>query len=380
MKLWKNVSGYVIIDIMGKYPERLVNRCAGEGIPLFDCEKLSGAVRASVAARDFPKLRPLARGAGVRVRIVSRHGLVRARRQLGNCAAFAAFLLLAAVLTAAASTRLWFIDVDTVSVPEEDIRAALSDLGAVPGVPKRSIRTAELSRALALDTRIVNAKVKLAGVVLTVTISGADAMPEKEEGDEPADIVADRDCVITYISVTRGRAETAKGRAVRAGDVLIRGILPDVAEGYAVRAEGVIYGETVCRVSATAAPVRTSRIRSGRCEKAVSALLFGREIMLFPPFEDYELEPAASRVMDAGALPLTVREYLAYELVTAEVEDTPEGTRERARLMAQEKLKDALPETARIRSILTDCRRNADGSVTATLTVTAVERIGALKK
>ncbi|MBQ3849534.1 MAG: hypothetical protein II747_03670, partial [Clostridia bacterium] len=64
------------------------------------------------------------------------------------------------------------------------------------------------------------------------------------------------------------------------------------------------------------------------------------------------------------------------ELTEQMLEDSDEGTSERARLMAQERLADMLPDDADVKTVKTNCVENEDGSVTAVMTVTTIERIG----
>ncbi|MBO4562038.1 MAG: sporulation protein YqfD [Clostridia bacterium] len=361
---------------MGKYPERLVNRCIEEGMILFDCERREGAVRACVSADDFKKLRRIIRGSECRVRLVSKKGRIRAAGALKRNAAFVTALSVAALAMILASTRIWAVRVDTVTVPEEEITEALSELGAGIGALRRSIKTSELTRVLNADTRIANAKVKLTGVVLSVRIDGTDEMPEAKSNEGAANVYADKDCVITYISVTEGRAMVKKGQAVRAGDILISGDLSDIKEGYWVYAEGVVYGETVYRASFTAEPFEERLVRSGTFQRTIAFSVFGQELFKGRPFPSQELELLRETRLTCSIIPIVVREYAAWELVPELTPDAPEGTEERARLSAQEKLDRILPKDAKIIAVSTKCKADPDGSVTATVTVTTVEKIG----
>lgn len=376
MKLWKFCKGYVNIGIMGKYPERLVNRCISEGISLSNCERAEKGLYADIPARDLYKLRRIRSGCGCSIRIRRKRGLPQivaaARRSTVFLVSLAAFLLVLLAL----STRIWFISISSEVVPPAEIEKMLLDMGVKRGASKRTAPGTVIASVLNADSRIANAKVKIRGVKLTVRITDALAPMETEKEDAPADLVADRDCVISYISVLRGHAEVKPGQAVKKGDILIRGELSSVKEGYAVRAEGVVLGRVLYMATAAASSVKTSLKRSGRSETVAIVTVLGQTISLPSPYEEYELTPIKEGLITASPLPVRIARYEAFELIESTVKDTPEGTKERARLMAQEKLSRLIPEGAKIVSVSTECTNENDGSVTATITVTTVEKIG----
>ena len=375
MKLWKFFQGYVKICIVGKYPEKLVNRCLESGAELWNVQRQGRAVFADTSMADMKRLHGLSRGCGCRVRIVEKSGLaarlLRLRHSLRFCLLLTAFSLALAL----ASTRLWFVDIKSESVPKEQAAAALAELGAVPGAARRSVRTSDIARVLNSLPGVANAKAVLSGVVLSIELSEKAEQPIPGAAEAQGDIFAERDCVISYISVTSGQAAVSAGQAVKKGDVLITGDLTHLKEGYRVPAQGVVYGMTVRRFSASAEAEREAPVRSGRSRTAVAARLLGRDIFLESPFEAFELELVSMRAVTASPVPLAVCEYRAYELVPGSVRDSDEETERRALLAAQEKLAAGVPEEAKITSVKSFCYKS-EGGVTAVLTVTTIEPIG----
>jgi similar to stage IV sporulation protein len=361
---------------MGKYPESLVNRCAEGGVPLEDVIRDSRGITASIPASELRSLRSLGRGTRCRIHIEKKSGTLSLLAALKENSVFAAALAVFIFAALLFSTRLWFISVDSPVVPEAEIKRMLSEAGVERGVPRRDVKSAETARALLLDPRIVNAKVVLRGVCLNVSVSVISGGGSLESDPEPADVIADRDCVIRYIAVKKGRAEVKAGSAVRAGDVLIRGDLPEVKEGYAVRAEGLVYGEIARVFTATAQRETAALVRSGESVSVCSVLLFGLELFPKLPYPEYELERMGEARLDFSPIPVSIAEYTAYELIESAVPDTLVGTEARARLAAQEKMAGNIPEDAKIIAVNTVLTYSGDGSVIAVLTVTTVEKIG----
>ena len=375
MRLWKYCVGYVNIGIMGKYPERLVNRCLEAGVPLSGVRRLPQGLSADISIRDMKRLRFLARGSGCRVRIIKKRGVPCAYMRAVKNAWFFAALAVFAALVFAVSTRVWFISVDSSIVPKEEVLAALDEMGVRPGARRRGISAGAIASRLDGLDLVTNAKVTLSGVKLGVVISDRAEDEDVPPAGSPSDIYADKDCVITYISVSSGRAAVKAGQHVKKGDLLIRGDLSDLKPGLKVSAEGTVMGEVLYTFSATESAFVSRLVRSGRSETVVIPEVFGRRIGVRLPFEESELEPLR-RARIAGALPVFAAEYRCCELVNKAVMDTPEHAELRARLSAQELLYNAVPHEAKLTTVKTTVKRNDDGSFTAVINATAVEKTG----
>ncbi len=379
MKVWKNPIGYVNIVIEGKYPERLLNLLMHRGVPIRDAERHEGRVDAVIPAGCVSSLRLLRRGSGCRVKIKEKGRLYLLRRRIRQNRVFvSAFLLFFSALMIA-STRLWFIEVESSSIPKDEVLSKLGSAGVRRGAHRDRNRLGELSELLKEDQRVVNAKVALHGVVLKVSLSeSGEAIPDIETG-EVTGIYAQKDCVINSISVTAGRALVKAGEAVKAGELLVTGDLSNLKEGYYVSAEAYITGEVLYAARASVPLKSTSLVRSGQsCERIVISVL-GHELFPDRPYERFESERLDSMTIDAGPIPLSLVKSRCFELTECEIEDTFESASERARLAAQEKLSGLLPENAAIKTVHTDVMNDADGKVTAIITVTAVEIIGTNK-
>ncbi|MBR3382455.1 MAG: sporulation protein YqfD [Clostridia bacterium] len=374
MKVWKYHAGYVNISIVGKYPEKLMDKVIASGIPVKNASRQGSAINAEIPSRCMGRLRIIRRGSGCRVRVDRRLGAAGRVQLLRANAVFAVSLLVFLAALAVLSTRIWFIEVGSASLPEAEIKEKLAALGASVGSRRNRNAIAGTARALMLDPRIVNAKVTLRGVKLTVSVSGFGYSEPAPAAGEAAVITAEKDCVISSISVTSGRALVKPGDAVKKGDPLITGDLSNLKEGMRVPASGVVWGRVLYRVSAAAELQRPKLTRSGRVERAVTVGLFGREFGFDTGFEAYEAVPVGERLL-FGPLPVALTEYEVCELVERMESDTKAGACERARLLAQAKLDELIPKGALIKTAATEMI-DEGGAVTAVITVTASERIG----
>ena len=75
-------AGYVTAELRGGFAQRLLSEALRSGPALWDIRTENGAVRFAVAARDYKKLRPLAKRAQCRLRVAEKHGLAFALRRV----------------------------------------------------------------------------------------------------------------------------------------------------------------------------------------------------------------------------------------------------------------------------------------------------------
>ena len=154
------------------------------------------------------------------------------------------------------------------AVSEEQILNELSAAGF--GVGSRWSKTdksaVELSVLSSSDT-LAWISINEYGRIAYVTVIELDAVPKEEITYSAANIVATRDCVIEEITVTSGTPVVRVGDTVRAGDLLISGIIESEGGTEYVVAEGIVRGSTSERVS-TEIPreITESFVREGALE------------------------------------------------------------------------------------------------------------------
>ncbi|MBQ6499165.1 MAG: sporulation protein YqfD, partial [Ruminococcus sp.] len=137
--LLRFIRGFVCFEISGKYPERFINITARNSVRLWDVKRGSQSFTACMYMSDYIRIRPLARRAGVRLRIKSKKGapsvISRYRGRVGVAVGACAFVITVFVM----SMFIWSIDItglDTLSV--SDMQALLRDEGLYVGAFKPS--------------------------------------------------------------------------------------------------------------------------------------------------------------------------------------------------------------------------------------------------
>ena len=225
VRLLRLLAGWVSFRAAGGFPERFINLCCCENIPLWNLKNEGGALFAATSVAGYRRLRSCAVRSGMRSRVLARHGLPffahRYRRRAGLLCGFAVFLGLIWV----ASCAVWTINVTgSAAVDREEILEVLGEAGLRVGALRSSIdaprvRFYALSRLPDVTYLTVNVMGSTVEVEVTERVKQPPVLPE----DVPCHVVSVVDGQIAVLEAYGGTRLHSVGEAVRAGEVLIGG-------------------------------------------------------------------------------------------------------------------------------------------------------------
>ena len=320
--MWQFVKGCVIIRIIGKYPERMLNSLREQGIFVRDARVARrGELTLAIRARDFHRLRPIARTCRCRVHIIGRGGLPFAMRRLFHRPVLLFGMLLAFGAIAFSSTRIMHITVEGCDrVPERLVLRALEEqgvrrFGAYPETPLAD--AAALARLY--DERIAWLSLSLIGSHLTVTVTEMDPRVVTIDPDTPCDIVAVKGGVLTNVEAYEGYTALRAGDTVKAGDVLIEGeFFPEtdeeVLEPLTVHARGRILANIYYYGEYAAEDTEEAYLDSGERTQYRRVAVCGKTLYETPaPYAHYEVRDVAVQALSDATLPVTVTDGTYYE-------------------------------------------------------------------
>ena len=383
-KKWLFYKGYVIIQIEGVYPERLVSLLEGEGVPLSDLGRPDGrTLVCTLPAKDFHRLRRLNRRCRCRIHILRKggapYGLRRLRRRKVLLLGMAATLL----LTLWASHRIWFVDVQGCERMDEAVlRQALWEQGLRPGRDLQKLPLSDLADLVAARyEELAFLELHVDGVFLRVRAREAMAEGERLDLTVPCDVVSAREGIVTKITAYGGRAQVRVGDKVKKGQLLIAGHVTarDGSLTYATHAYGEVLAAVVYRAQAEAPTTAVEWAETGR-ESPCAALYWGDRKLLERgcPFEDADL------VGDGGDLilspwPLRVCRGVWREKVKKE---RPLNAAERREAALFEAERMALLQVPREAKVIMIDRYTVEkgGKLYGVCTVTTEENIGYTKE
>ncbi len=224
------LRGTVTFLITGAFPEKLINLCLRNGLPVWGIKHLPQGIEASTNAEHYHRLRPMARQTGTKVRIAKKSGFWVYRHRYRRRKGFLAGLLCALLALIIASQFVWRVDINgCVAIPEEELRAQLAELGVKPGVLAGKIDARTLQQQLRLaDGRIAWIAINIVGSTAQIELRERDIPPEPIDPDERVgNVVAACDGQIRYMEVYEGQSVVKIGDTVSAGDIIVSGIMED---------------------------------------------------------------------------------------------------------------------------------------------------------
>ncbi|MGE5672964.1 MAG: sporulation protein YqfD [Mycobacterium leprae] len=218
------VWGYLRIGVYGDQIERFLNLALKHGLYLWDTDRDAERMRAHLSIHDFRRLRPVARGAHCRVRILTRRGLPFKLTRLWRRPALiaGAFACLAFLLWA--TGHVWVVKV-RISGPQlldpRAVSAVAAEAGLRAGVWKRQVDVTRVQQYV--QTRLWEAS------WVIVRLQGTRAVIEVVEkpgwgGSQEAfcvNLVARKPGVVEQVVPFQGEPTVKRGDVVKAGDVLV---------------------------------------------------------------------------------------------------------------------------------------------------------------
>lgn len=394
------IQGFLRIRISGSMPEVFINLCSARDIELWDLRWQGDYLYASMKTSSFFRLRPLARAARVKVRIVGRHGPGFALRRLGRRPL--ALLLGPTVIIGLylLSTFIWAVEVEGApeQVTAEELIQAASDLGLHPKAWKIKLDRREIERRMVLKIpSLAWVSIDFAGTKAIIKVA-EKTPPPPEPALGAAHVVADKAGVIIDVLALSGEARVEPGDVVRPGDLLISGLLtapdpsldfplPGEEPGEAsrfqwVRAKGRVVAQTWYEAYVEVPVKETLSVRTGRASVRRVLHWGDRQFHLggprTPPYGKYEEDPHHWELKLPGfSLPRLGWTALTYHEVDHHVRRMSPDDAARAGLRRLERdIMEEIPLTARIIRSDGAVARMTDELVGVRLLVECHEEIG----
>lgn len=307
--IYRFFIGYLDVAFSGDITETILNICAKNGITVWNVRRAGGRLHCRMTVSDFKRLPRLLRGKGLRVHISGKHGIPffvrRYRRRYGIPVGILLFFAILKLL----SCFVWSVETEGNSaVSSADIIDACREIGIYEGAPIRSIRAKPAGQKLLLKVDGLNwASVNMEGCRVTVNVT--ESGKQSEKGDEPTNLTAAADGIITKIDVTAGNCVVKVGDTVAKGDLLVSGIIERAHGVDYVRSAGTVTAKTEREMIVRADFRRVENSKTGKKAKRRVLSLFGVKIPLYLGREGRTYESSLTQknaVLFGQRLPIAV--------------------------------------------------------------------------
>lgn len=338
------LTGWAQFEILGDAP-RFLNLAARSGAGLWGFDRQDGKARARCRAKEYKRLRPLARRCHARLRCVSKGGLPFITRRMWMRKGLLAGAVCGAALYCFLSGFVWGISVSGSETVGDGLVLSAARSGGLylsaaksgysPKLTERHI----ISQLPQLKWAVVNTD----GCFAEIVVGEAEKKPEIAGDERWSNIVATRAGTVLTVQAQQGRPEVSKGDTVEEGDLLISGLYQEKLEPWDPRADrpyksagaarGSVTAETYREFTVQVSAVKREMVPTGEVKVNRALTLFGLRVPL-----GLNIAPQGDWRVCAQHRPLKA---LGVELPISVERDVFEAMEEQKRELSQEELKEA---------------------------------------
>lgn len=281
------IFGNLTLRCSGGFTGQFLNMCRGGGVAFRNARCKEGCLYIDITPAEIYAVRHAARESGMKVKIISRSGLVfpfrRYRKRTGMAVGFTVFMLILFHL----SGFVWNVELKGESkyYSKEEILSALETEGVCIGRPLKNIDADYTENAIL--TELINLK-RLAISVdsTTVTVEIADkaeliTLPETETG-YPCDIISSYDAYVVSVTPYAGEAVVKPGDTVRKGQVLVSGMFEDSGgRTYLTESKAEVIGQITLKKTFEISALNEKAEPTGQKTEKTSINFFGLRINFY---------------------------------------------------------------------------------------------------
>ena len=326
IKLFRLLCGFVSFRASGGFPERFLNLCRAEHIPIWRLRSGGSCLTARTAAADYKRLRPVAAKAGMRLELLQKRGAPFALRRLRGRQGLLIGAACVCLLFGLLQGRVWSIEVENpTAVPSAEILAAFAQAGLRTGVRMTALDEGTVERAAILQLpRIQWVNVNFGGCAAVIAVREAKPDAIEDKTAAPANLVAARDGTIELLQPFRGTAAVKRGLPVLKGELLISGMTEN-KDGVTrfCRAEGYVTAQTQRRCT-FALPQTTALKKQTGLRRTARLQLFS---LTLPAPRGGGFREDSAPVIRGVALPFGVRYYTQRAVAPVDFTPSPQEAR-----------------------------------------------------
>lgn len=391
LRLWNYLHGYVIIIVEGFFVEKFINICMHRQIKLWDIRaQRKGLMTMRMNVNSFKLIRPIARKARCKVRLLKKNGLPFVVNKYRRRKAFFVGAVLFFVLLYILTSFIWSVEITgNEKLQTSELEASLAQNGIGTGVLKYSIDTDRAVSNMMIGIEELSwISIVVRGTKVKVDVRERIEMPTIVPRHIPCDIVAVKDGIIKRIVATEGFEAVGEGDTVQRGQVLISGSIPlkdEKKEHRLVHAMGTVTARTWYEEEAPVILSQTQRIRTGKVINDHSLILFSWELDILQrknKFTDYTIIESRKKLSLGENMVFPIEwvsvKYIEEKLIEATINE--EDAKGAAVQAAMEKLSEKIPDTAEIISKNVNYVSDDKKGLIAKVTIECIEDIGRSKQ
>jgi len=222
------IIGYLNIVVEGVFVERFINICKSKNILLWNVKMDKGVkLYANIGLNDYRNIREISKKTNTKIKIRKKCGIPFLLNKYKKRKIFGFVFIIILLALVVTSNFIWNINIrGNVEISKEEIAKALEEEGLKIGTYKGKLNTTNIIHNIRLKKdNIAWIGITIKGTNAQIEVKETTKTPEIINEDEYCNIVANKEGMITKISVQNGTPKAQVGDIVKKGDVLAYGYL-----------------------------------------------------------------------------------------------------------------------------------------------------------
>lgn len=227
IKLIRWLKGYIKLNIEGTYKDRFINICTKNNVNMWGMNSYEKNITTYMLYNDYKNTRKYIDKTDVSIQIIEKIGLPflckAYKKRYGFMLGIALFFFLIYSFT----SYIWDINVIGESIyTKEEIVKNVRDNYVDIGTPIEDINCEELEKILRVEyDKVAWISCELKGTQLNIEITETIEQDTIKVSNNPCNIIAAKDGVVTKIVTRNGKTIKTIGEEVKKGDVIITGVI-----------------------------------------------------------------------------------------------------------------------------------------------------------
>lgn len=350
IKLWNFLKGYAIIKVEGLGIEKFLNLIITNNIYVWEVIRISNtAILAKISLRGFKEIQPYVKITKCRVNILAKKGLPFLILNLKKRKMLVLSALVCLILIYIFSTFIWTIEIRGIE-NNNLIAKQLKELGLKPGISKYNLDIHKIESQFLLNNNNISwIGINIKGTKALVKIVEKTKTKNPVEEDLPCNIIAKKDGLIQKITVLYGVAVKKPGDTVKAGDLIISGIIekPNLETRF-VKAKGEVIARTWYESYADIPLEKKEFVRTGNYLVVYNISIGNNNISISSKKNNFKHYDKISKVITNKYLPFVIYKDFYYETKQQIIKLTENEAENSALQLAMENINNFMSKEAEI--------------------------------
>lgn len=305
------IFGYLMVYLEHEGAGRFINLCRNNGIEIWNirADEEKKILWFNIGFRNFWRIHHIAVKCHVFPRVYKRYGLLflieRSKKNLNFVLGVISFFTMLFFL----SSRIWGIEVAGQNYyTKENIISYLDTENIYGGMCSGRADCKKIEKNIRKKyDKIGWVSVNRSGSRLVVNVREM-SKDDIEKRGKPANLVASDDGKVVSIVTSAGVAKVKTGKKVKAGRVLISGVVPIVGDNdeiirkSRVKAEGIVVLESREMFYGMQKKRQKRKVYTGRTKEIYKISAFGKEFFIHNPLNDLETSKKCAILYEGGCV------------------------------------------------------------------------------